>query len=347
MDDRHGHRAQQRDRPERRRRFDPVRELERDRLSRPHASRAEAARDAPRELVAVAERPAPGSHARENGEVERSALGEPGREDRAERLVRPRAVRDVPASPLVAHATKLQVQRHAVSRPTVAEPTARSAALGRLLPPAFRNIVLRVQNVIPIERAVAERSLQGRADAYAEEVRRLIDAAYAVMRDTGAIDPRVSDIVAAAGLSNQAFYRHFRGKDELLLAVLDDGQRRLVGYLEHRLEGVEAGGAQIREWIAGVMEQARNRDAAENTRPFAIGSTRLADRFPEEIRHSRELVVAPLRAAVEAAGGDPQRDADAIYELAMGTMNEALVQRVTPSDDDVAHLVDFALKAIG
>ena len=206
-----------------------------------------------------------------------------------------------------------------------------------------------MQNAVPIavaDRAVS-RSLAARHEAYSDEVRRLVEAGYAVMRRSGGVDPRVGDIVREAGLSNQAFYRHFRGKDELLLAVLDDGQRRLVGYLEHRLEGIEAGGAQIREWIAGVMEQARNRDAAENTRPFAIGSTRLADRFPEEIRHSRELVVAPLRAAVEAAGGDPQRDADAIYELAMGTMNEALVQRVTPSDDDVAHLVDFALKAIG
>lgn len=206
-----------------------------------------------------------------------------------------------------------------------------------------------MQNAVPVgvaDRAVS-RSLAARQEAYSDEVRRLVEAGYAVMRRTGGIDPRVGDIVREAGLSNQAFYRHFRGKDELLLAVLDDGQRRLVGYLEHRLAGVDAGPEQVRVWIEGVMEQARNRDAAENTRPFAIGSARLADRFPEEIRHSRELVVAPLRNAVEAAGGDPRRDADAIYELTLGSMNEALVQRTSPSDEDVAHVVDFALKAIG
>jgi AcrR family transcriptional regulator len=205
-----------------------------------------------------------------------------------------------------------------------------------------------MQNAVPdlVDRTVS-RTLAARYQAYSDEVRRLVEAGYSVMRRTGGVDPRVGDIVRQAGLSNQAFYRHFRGKDELLLAVLDDGQRRLVGYLEHRLGGVDPGRDQVRAWIEGVMEQARHRDAADNTRPFAIGGARLADRFPDEIRRSRELVLAPLRAAVGAAGGDPRRDADSIYELVMGSMNEALVQRVAPSDDDVAHLVDFALKAIG
>jgi len=208
-----------------------------------------------------------------------------------------------------------------------------------------------MQNAVPTggvgvaDRAVS-RSLAARREAYSDEIRRLVEAGYTVMRRTGGVDPRVGDIVREAGLSNQAFYRHFRGKDELLLAVLDDGQRRLVGYLEHRLAGVDAGREQVRVWIEGVMEQARNRDAAENTRPFALGGARLADRFPEEIRHSRELVLAPLRAAVEVADGDPRRDADAVYELVMGSMNESLVQRTAPSDEDVAHLVDFALKGM-
>jgi len=85
-----------------------------------------------------------------------------------------------------------------------------------------------VQNVVPVEAALADRTLAPRRDAYAAEVRRLIDAAFAVMRETGDIDPPVRDIVKAAGLSNQAFYRHFTSKDALLLAVLADGHRQLV-----------------------------------------------------------------------------------------------------------------------
>jgi AcrR family transcriptional regulator len=204
-----------------------------------------------------------------------------------------------------------------------------------------------VQNVVPVAEQVATRTLAARQEAYTGEVRRLVDAGYAVLRRTGGLEPRVGDVVREAGLSNQAFYRHFRGKDELLLAILDDGQRQLVGYLEHRLAGAEPGAAQVRAWIEGVLEQARNRSAAENTRPFALGSARLADHFPEEMARSRESLVAPLRAAVTAAGGDPERDTDAVYQLAMGTMNDALVRRATPSKADVAHVVEFALAGIG
>ena len=195
----------------------------------------------------------------------------------------------------------------------------------------------------PVAARVASRTLAGRTEAYADEVRRLVDAGYAVMRRAGTLDPRVTDIVREAGLSNQAFYRHFRGKDELLVAILDDGQRQLVTYLEHRMAGAEPGAARVRAWVAGVMEQARNPAAADNTRPFAINNARLAARFPDEVARSQELLVAPLRAAVADAGGDPQRDADAIYHLTIGCMNDALVARRLPTKDEIAHLEQFVL----
>ena len=195
----------------------------------------------------------------------------------------------------------------------------------------------------PVAERVASRTLAGRSEAYAEEVRRLVGAGYTVMRRTGTLEPRVTDIVREAGLSNQAFYRHFRGKDELLVAILDDGRRRLLTYLEHRMAGAEPGAARVRAWVGGVMEQARNRTAADNTRPFALNNARLAHRFPGEVARSQELLMAPLRDAVADAGGDPQRDADFIYHLTIGCMNDALVARRRPTEDDVAHLEQFVL----
>lgn len=196
---------------------------------------------------------------------------------------------------------------------------------------------------MPLAERVASRTVAGRTEAYADEVRRLVEAAYAAMRRAGTLDPRVTDIVREAGLSNQAFYRHFRGKDELLVAILEDGRRRLLTYLEHRMAGVDPGAARVRAWVGGVMEQACNAAAADNTRPFAINNTRLAARFPDEVARSQELLVAPLRTAVADAGGDAQRDADVIYHLVIGCMSEALVARRRPSKDDVAHLEDFVL----
>jgi AcrR family transcriptional regulator len=193
---------------------------------------------------------------------------------------------------------------------------------------------------------VARRAVADREEAYADEVRRLLDAAFVVMRASGDLDPRVSDIVRESGLSNQAFYRHFAGKDELLLAVLEEGRRRMMDYLTRRMVAVPAGEPRVRRWIEGVMEQARNLDAAARTRPFAVNGNRLHDRFPDEIARTTDLLLAPLRDAIAEVGGDPLRDAPAVYQLTMGTMHAHLLDRTVPDRGDVEHLVRFALGGI-
>jgi AcrR family transcriptional regulator len=203
-----------------------------------------------------------------------------------------------------------------------------------------------MQNVIPsagVAGEVAARTTRERTAAYTDEVRRLLDAAYTVLRRTGELEPRVGDVVREAGLSNQAFYRHFRSKDELLLALLDDGQRRLLAALEGRMLRAEAGEARVRAWVEGVLEQARRSEAADNTRPFVVNGLRLADRFPLEWSRSRDALLAPLRAAIDDLGGDAERGAPAVYHLAFGAMQDALVRRERPSDADVEHVVHCAL----
>lgn len=201
-------------------------------------------------------------------------------------------------------------------------------------------------------RSVA-RSLEARRRAYAAEVRSLIDASFALARDTGDLEPTVGAIVKAAGLSNKAFYRHFQSKDELLLAVLDDGIQQLGDYLTVRMAAVDSPLSQVRAWIAGVLEQALNPDAAARTRPFAISRARLADRFPDEVAEIEQLLTALLREAVEdaraageVASDDPAADAERIYDLAMGWLERRLAQSGLPSREDAEHLVGFCLRAL-
>src|SRR5580658_8369214 len=79
---------------------------------------------------------------------------------------------------------------------------------------------------------IVRRSLAKRESEYAGEVGRLLDAALDLMRQRGTTSrPRVADIVAAAGLSNDAFYRHFPSKDALVAALLEDGTERLSSYV--------------------------------------------------------------------------------------------------------------------
>jgi AcrR family transcriptional regulator len=211
-------------------------------------------------------------------------------------------------------------------------------------------MILEMETDSPVAVRTVERALAGRYSAYADEVRRLIDAGVALMRDGDGSDPRVSEIVAHAGLSNQAFYRHFRSKDELLLAILDDGLRQLVGYLEHQMAKETSGLGQVRRWVEGILTQAVNPRAAEATRGVVVNTARLGQLFPEEFRRSEEVIKAPVRAAIERAveqgelaSADPERDAEAAYRLAMGTMQSCLSNGRRPSKADVAHLVGFVV----
>jgi AcrR family transcriptional regulator len=203
-----------------------------------------------------------------------------------------------------------------------------------------------VQNVVPApEDLLADRAVAARRDQYAAEVRRLIDAAFEVMGASSDIDPQVRDIVKAAGLSNQAFYRHFASKDALMLAVLDDGQRQLVEYLSRRVTDAGAPAAQLHAWVEGMMAQARNAEAADRTRPFAINGPRLADRYPAELAASRAVLIATVAPTVLALGGTPG-DATLLCELVLARMNDAITHRRTPSRDEIESLYAFCLGGI-
>jgi AcrR family transcriptional regulator len=201
----------------------------------------------------------------------------------------------------------------------------------------------------PIVQSSIQRSLARRVEAYEEEVQRLVDATYRVIERTASLDPTVRDILAESGLSTQAFYRHFRSKDELLVVLLDDGRRRIVDYLAHRMEKADGPERQLRAFVEGVMAQATDRTAAARTRPFVVQQDRLADRFGDQQRTSVARLVELLHEPVAALGSgtNVERDAMAIYQLSFATMEQHVRDRTTPAKAEVEHLVRFCLRALG
>jgi AcrR family transcriptional regulator len=204
-----------------------------------------------------------------------------------------------------------------------------------------------------LARRAVERSVADRRASYVQEMQRIIEATYRVIERTGGVDPTLRDILRESGLSTQAFYKHFRTKDELLLVLLDDGRRQLLSYLNHRMSAADTPEGQIRAWIEGVLMQANHPDAAARTRPFLANQERLAEHFPAEQQASVDLVVAALASAVEgtrAAGGrsrrEARRDALAIYHLCFGALRGHLAARTRPTAGEIDHLVRFSLNAI-
>lgn len=191
-----------------------------------------------------------------------------------------------------------------------------------------------------VRRAVAAKEATARA-----EVQRLLDATLTlVRRDGGRNVPRVADIVTEAGLSNQAFYRHFTGRDELLAAVAEAGAIRLVSYLAHQMAKESDPRAQIRRWIEGVMAQAAKPDVADETRAVTMSGRRglgLTQRS-DPLTAARDLLLEPLRALDT---DDPERDA-AVLAAAVFDRLEYHLRVRPPSRADITHLVGFCLRAV-
>jgi AcrR family transcriptional regulator len=196
---------------------------------------------------------------------------------------------------------------------------------------------------------VISRPLDERKASYAADVTRLVDATYAVISRTGRLDPTVREILREAGMSTQAFYRHFASKDELLVVLLEDGRRQLTDYLAHRMSRAASPADRIRAWIEGVLAQAVDAEAADRTRPFVANVERLAEAFPEQQQASIAALIAPLREAIAQVGGEEAADDRAVnvYRLVFGALADFIRQRTAPSADQIASIVGFGLRGVG
>jgi AcrR family transcriptional regulator len=200
-----------------------------------------------------------------------------------------------------------------------------------------------------LARRALDRSVADRHAAYVTEMERIVAATYGLIERTGSVDPSLREILRETGLSTQAFYRYFQSKDELLLLLLDDGRRKLVSYLEHRMARASAPADQIREWIAGVLAQAAHPEVAARTRPFLVNQDRLSETFPTEQQASVDLLINLLMAPLGQLSRRraARADAEAIYRLTFATLHDQVTQGTKPTTAEVDHLVRFCLTALG
>jgi AcrR family transcriptional regulator len=208
-------------------------------------------------------------------------------------------------------------------------------------------MILDVQNTIPAGRTPAQEALAKREAAYAEEVRRLLDAGLEVMRRCGTTSrPRVADIVAEAGLSNDAFYRHFRSKDALVAALVDDGALRLRSYLDHAMAKARTPAAKVRRWVEGVMSQAEGEVAATTLAVVWNGDSVAGPTGPGSTVARTQpgaLLEGPF---ANLGSARPELDASLAAHAIFGRLSELLWSGTHADPAEVEHLVAFCLNAV-
>jgi AcrR family transcriptional regulator len=192
---------------------------------------------------------------------------------------------------------------------------------------------------------IAHRTLANRGADYASEVRRLLDAGREVMARCGTSSrPRVADIVAEAGLSNDAFYRHFASKDALVAAILEDGTVRLHGYLAHQMDKEPAPEGKVRRWVEGVLAQATDAGSATTTLAVLWNGGNVVDASARPETALAALLEAPF---ADLGSDDPPLDASLVAHAVVGRMSDLLHGGVRPTAADTRRIVAFCLRAVG
>jgi AcrR family transcriptional regulator len=187
-----------------------------------------------------------------------------------------------------------------------------------------------------------------------DERAELVRAARVVLDRAGYDGFKVQLLLRETGLSARTFYRHFAGKDELLLVLMQDEYARSGARVRAAVARADGAARKVGAWIDEIVQAAGDPRRAARARLFTSQPAVLR-RFPDEVAAAARLALEPLADAIregrttgELPGGDPDRDPELILQLAGAAMSQALARgREQPVDEVAAGVTDFALRALG
>jgi len=142
-----------------------------------------------------------------------------------------------------------------------------------------------------------------------ETRQRLFAAAAAVFVRDGIAGASVEDICVEADMTRGALYSNFAGKDELVMAMIDDHVDRSMVELE-RLDDIASSPV---EFIALIESPERRRDGPLDASPilqmeftlYALRNPANRTRLADHQRRWREVIEAVARADCERLGVEP------------------------------------------
>lgn len=187
-----------------------------------------------------------------------------------------------------------------------------------------------------------------RQASYDDEVKLLIRATQTVMLRNGCTEqPKLAEIVSEAGLSNQAFYRHFRSRDDVIVATYEQGLLTIHGYLEHRVFKETGLEPRLAAWIDGNLAQIEDEELSELSRAVLWNVGQIA-RTKSDIKPVGHARIRGLLSTALAEGGveEPDRTALFIHTLVMGLMTTLLESGERPTAEVRDHLLRFCLGAV-
>ncbi len=180
-----------------------------------------------------------------------------------------------------------------------------------------------------------ERSLEGPRGRSVERLERLVAAARDLANETGNAGFTVAQVAQRAGLSLKSFYRSFAGKDDLLVALLEEDSRLGAEVLAEVVDAHDVPEERLRAYVIGVFELLTHSGALGYAGVLVREHRRLSEARPDELRRALAPMVDLLEREVAGALDtlDPARDARTVFALVLEGIHDVTLGRVEPLDE--------------
>lgn len=180
----------------------------------------------------------------------------------------------------------------------------------------------------------------------------LIGVARALAAASGDASFTVDQVVTQSGLSLKTFYRHFAGKDGLLLALVEDDCRRGTAILLDRMDGSSDAIERLRRFVAGLFAMVTVGSGYANL--LVREHLRLQERHPVELQRALapllDLLTAELAGGMRAGvlrDGNAHRDAVVVLNLVLAQIHAVALGQLDDDMDAAAeHLWSFCRAAL-
>jgi TetR/AcrR family transcriptional regulator len=205
------------------------------------------------------------------------------------------------------------------------------------------------------ERAAARSPVVQRSRSRSiQQATQIVDAAMALVDEKGS-SFTIQELAANARVALQTFYRHFSGKDELLLAVIERTIAENCADFAQLARQLPDPLSRLRFYITAAVTSLDDDAIGARSRFITSEHYRLHQIFPDALieanRRFTDLLVPEITEASEAgllAPADVEGDAWYVTELVMATFHHyAFATKDVPAEQLAESLWHFCLAALG
>jgi len=176
------------------------------------------------------------------------------------------------------------------------------------------------------------RSLDPAATRSMARLERLLDAVRELTNEAEDASFTVAEVAARAGVSLKSFYRSFEGKDDLVLALIEEDSRAGASMLRTAMDRSTAPGERLERYVRALFKLARQAPGYSNV--LVREYRRLSVDRPEGLAQALSPLVDMLEEEIAKAAytatppDDVHREAEIVFALLLdGLADVTLVGR--------------------